>query len=95
MHRTVLPCLKMRLSSPIFSDVREVPDNQEVFSYPTSDISIIVEVLERVDPTDPYDAIRSKYPVFTKGSSRLPTHSDSISMLWRLITVLSRPPLIV
>jgi Ran-interacting Mog1 protein len=51
---------------PIFSDVREVPDNQEVFTYPDSSVSVIVEVLERVDPIDPYDAIRLQSMPFEK-----------------------------
>ncbi|KAG6866082.1 hypothetical protein C0991_008834 [Blastosporella zonata] len=40
------------------SDIRQVPDSQEVFLYPDSDISIIVEVLQKVEPSDFKDAIR-------------------------------------
>lgn len=47
------------VSLPIFSDMRQIPDNQEVFSYPDSNVSVIVEVLEAVEPTNPHDAIRS------------------------------------
>ncbi|KAF8633702.1 hypothetical protein AX17_004360 [Amanita inopinata Kibby_2008] len=39
------------------SDFRQVPDTQEVFMYPNSGISIIVEILQRVEPSDPKDAI--------------------------------------
>ncbi|EIM90400.1 Mog1p/PsbP-like protein [Stereum hirsutum FP-91666 SS1] len=34
------------------SQLRQVPDTQEVFLYPDSDVSIIVEILERVEPSD-------------------------------------------
>lgn len=40
------------------SDLRQVPDTQEVFLYPDSEISIIFEVLERVDKEDDHDAVR-------------------------------------
>jgi hypothetical protein len=40
------------------SDLRQVPDTQEVFLYPDSEISIIIEVLERVEPADNYDAAK-------------------------------------
>lgn len=41
------------------SDLRQVPDNQEVFIYPGSGLSIIVEILESVEPADGLDAVRS------------------------------------
>jgi len=41
------------------SDIRQVPDNQEVFLYPDSQISIVVEVLQRVAPND--DAGAAKF----------------------------------
>ena len=34
------------------SDLRQVPDTQEVFLYPDSGISIIVEILQSVEPTE-------------------------------------------
>ncbi|KAF8892607.1 hypothetical protein BD779DRAFT_1670285 [Infundibulicybe gibba] len=40
------------------SDLRQVPDTQEVFMYPDSGVSIIVEILERVEPSHFNDAIR-------------------------------------
>ncbi|TFK55253.1 Mog1p/PsbP-like protein, partial [Heliocybe sulcata] len=40
------------------SDLREVPDNQEVFLYPDSSVSIIVDVLQRVDSEDNNEAAR-------------------------------------
>ncbi|OCB84107.1 Mog1p/PsbP-like protein [Sanghuangporus baumii] len=40
------------------STVRQVPDTQEVFFSPTSDVSYIVEILQRVGPDDPQDAAK-------------------------------------
>ncbi|TFK72518.1 Mog1p/PsbP-like protein [Pluteus cervinus] len=40
------------------SDLRQVPDTQEVFMYSDSTISIVVEILERVEPSDDYEAAR-------------------------------------
>ena len=35
-----------------YSDIRQVPDTQEVLLYPDSSVSIVVEILERVQPED-------------------------------------------
>lgn len=43
------------LSRPMLilhSDLRQVPDTQEVLLYPDSDVSIVVEILQSVEPTD-------------------------------------------
>jgi len=40
------------------SDIRQVPDNQEVFMYPDSGVSIIVEILQMVEPAQSEDAIK-------------------------------------
>ncbi|KAI0049663.1 Mog1p/PsbP-like protein [Auriscalpium vulgare] len=40
------------------SDIRQVPDTQEVLLFPDSDISIILEILQRVDHPDHADAAR-------------------------------------
>ena len=40
------------------SDLRQIPDAQEVFLDRNSDMSFIFEVLDRVEPTDPKDAAR-------------------------------------
>ena len=42
--------------SPLPSDLRQVPDTQEVFLDPQSNVSLILEVLVRVDPHDLKDA---------------------------------------
>ncbi|KAI0078185.1 Mog1p/PsbP-like protein [Panus rudis PR-1116 ss-1] len=38
------------------SDLRQIPDTQEVFLYPDSTKSLILEVLQRVEPNDSRDA---------------------------------------
>ncbi|EIW85246.1 Mog1p PsbP-like protein [Coniophora puteana RWD-64-598 SS2] len=40
------------------SKLRQVPDSQEVFVYPDSDASFIIEVLEHAPPTDVTEAIK-------------------------------------
>lgn len=42
------------------SDLRQVPDTQEVFLYPDSGVSIIVEILQSVEPTEAADIARCK-----------------------------------
>jgi len=37
------------------SDLRQVPDTQEVLLYPDSEVSIVVEILQSVKPTDSDD----------------------------------------
>lgn len=46
------------------SDLRQIPDAQEVFLEQESDISYIFEVLDRVEPSDPVEA--AKYVALTK-----------------------------
>ena len=36
--------------------MRQVPDTQEVFVSSNSDVSFVLEILERVEPSDPKDA---------------------------------------
>lgn len=42
----------------VIRDLRQVPDTQEVFLYPDSEISIIVEVLQSVDTNNFQDTAR-------------------------------------
>lgn len=52
----------MHLRPLLTSDVRQVPDTQEVFLYPNSSASIIVEILQRVEPVHFEDAIKLNSP---------------------------------
>ena len=66
----------------VASDLRQVPDTQEVFLDLESDMSVIVEILERVDTEDAKSAVMSVwsylYPSFTdRWQSRF--HFDSLA----------------
>ena len=64
------------------SDLRQVPDTQEVFVYPDSQISIVVEVLQRVAPDDDTEA--AKFGALSISPTKYPTqfprfHFDSLA----------------
>ncbi|KAG8720014.1 hypothetical protein FRC08_001373 [Ceratobasidium sp. 394] len=40
------------------SDLRQVPDTQEVFLATDSDVSVVIEILERVEPDEPAQAAK-------------------------------------
>ena len=40
------------------SDLRQIPDNQEVFAHPSTDQSIVVEIMEYQNAEDDTQAIR-------------------------------------
>ena len=44
--------LSLTRACVFFSDVRQVPDNQEVFTHQRTDQSVIIEILEAADGTD-------------------------------------------
>ncbi|KAG9100273.1 hypothetical protein FRC06_004336 [Ceratobasidium sp. 370] len=44
--------------SIVFSDLRQVPDTQEVFLSFESGVSVVVEILERVEPDDPHEVAK-------------------------------------
>jgi hypothetical protein len=61
MRRRVVSKDQNQLHAPSLDlrrDLRQVPDNQEVFVYSDSSISIVVEILERVGQTDDEEAAR-------------------------------------
>ena len=41
-----------------FRDLRQIPDTQEVLLYPDAGKSLILEVLQRVEPSDYENAVR-------------------------------------
>ena len=55
-HRPLVAC--QLTSSTLQRVLRQVPDTQEVFLYPDSPASIILEILEKVDVADAKDAAR-------------------------------------
>ncbi|THU99357.1 Mog1p/PsbP-like protein, partial [Dendrothele bispora CBS 962.96] len=60
------------------SDIRQVPDTQEVFLFPNSAISIIVEVLQRVEPADSKDAVKFHFDSLAHDNSA--TSSEVLSV---------------
>ncbi|PPQ65092.1 hypothetical protein CVT24_003053 [Panaeolus cyanescens] len=63
------------------SDLRQVPDTQEVFMYPHSTISIIVEILQRVESSHNDDAIRFHFESLAHDNSAQSSHIESISVI--------------
>lgn len=53
VYVSIRPTLK-RVQS---SDIRQVPDNQEVLIDPESDLSFVIEILQRVEKEDDKEAI--------------------------------------
>lgn len=51
------------------SDLRQIPDTQEVFLSPSSGVSIIFEVLERVAATDPEEAAKFHFEALAHDNS--------------------------
>ncbi|KER25595.1 hypothetical protein T265_06995 [Opisthorchis viverrini] len=41
-----------------YSDLRQIPDNQEVFVHPSTNQSVVVDILEQIDTQDPKEAAR-------------------------------------
>ncbi|KAF7338477.1 hypothetical protein MVEN_02073700 [Mycena venus] len=63
------------------SDLRQVPDNQEVLLYPDSTVSIIVEVLERVDTADDDSAIRFHFDSLAHDNSATDSTVDAVAVI--------------
>ncbi|KAL4251637.1 MOG1 family protein [Abortiporus biennis] len=51
------------------SDLRQIPDTQEVFLYPHSGVSIIVEVLKKTEPSDLKEAARFHFDALAHDNS--------------------------
>ncbi|KAF9451195.1 Mog1p/PsbP-like protein [Macrolepiota fuliginosa MF-IS2] len=63
------------------SDLRQIPDNQEVFLYPHNDASLIVEVLESVDETDNSKAIKFHFDSLAHDNSAERSEVQEISVI--------------
>jgi len=61
------------------SDIRQVPDNQEVFLYPDSGVSIIVEILQMVQPPQLEDAIKFHFDSLAHDNSAKTSAIENIS----------------
>ncbi|KAJ6623412.1 hypothetical protein B0H10DRAFT_2162427 [Mycena sp. CBHHK59/15] len=63
------------------SELRQVPDTQEVLLYPDSSVSIIVEVLQRVDPTHYDPAIRYHFDSLAHDNSAEASEVDTVAVI--------------
>ncbi|TFK42899.1 hypothetical protein BDQ12DRAFT_758590 [Crucibulum laeve] len=63
------------------SDVRQVPDTQEVFMYPDSSISIVVEILQRAEPSHYDDAIRFHFDSLAHDNDAQSAEIDAVSQV--------------
>ncbi|KAF9264869.1 Mog1p/PsbP-like protein [Marasmius fiardii PR-910] len=63
------------------SNIRQVPDTQEVFLFPNSSVSVIVEVLERVQPQNYEEAIKFHFDSLAYDNSASSQKVDSINII--------------
>jgi len=63
------------------SDLRVVPDTQEVFLYPESSVSIIIEVLERVGHSDYTDAIKFHFDSLAHDNSAVSSEVNNVIII--------------
>ncbi|KAJ6546465.1 hypothetical protein DFH09DRAFT_1262897 [Mycena vulgaris] len=63
------------------SDLRQVPDTQEVLLYPDSSVSIIVEILERVDVAADDPAIRYHFGSLAHDNSAESTVVNTVGVV--------------
>ncbi|KAJ7285625.1 hypothetical protein C8J57DRAFT_1050352 [Mycena rebaudengoi] len=63
------------------SDLRQVPDTQEVFLYPDSSLSIVVEILQRVDPALDDPAIRFHFDSLAHDNDATSSQVDSVAII--------------
>ncbi|KAF9466385.1 hypothetical protein BDZ94DRAFT_1251830 [Collybia nuda] len=63
------------------SDLRQIPNTQEVFMYPDSSISIIVEILEKVEPLHFNDAIRFHFDSLAHDNTAVSATVDDVSVI--------------
>jgi len=63
------------------SYLRQIPDTQEVFLYPNSNVSIVIEILERVEPTQSSDAVRFHFQSLAEDNSAEVSEVQSINVI--------------
>ncbi|KAG7452702.1 Mog1p/PsbP-like protein [Guyanagaster necrorhizus] len=63
------------------SAIRQVPDTQEVFLYRDSGVSIIVEILQRVDPPDFRDAAKFHFDSLAHDNNALQSNVESVNVI--------------
>ncbi|KAF8969805.1 hypothetical protein BDZ97DRAFT_160880 [Flammula alnicola] len=63
------------------SDIRQVPNTQEVFMYPQSNVSVILEILQRVERSHYDDAIRFHFDSLAHDNSARSATVESVVMI--------------
>jgi hypothetical protein len=66
--------------------MRQIPDTQEVFLYPDLSISVIVEILQRVDVPNFLDAIKLSAFHLSNSNIQIPMPHDRYSKIPLLLT---------
>jgi len=64
------------------SELRQVPDSQEVFLHPDTSISIVVEVLERVTQDEDEEAAKFHFDSLAHDNSAISSSVESIAKNW-------------
>lgn len=62
-------------------DIRQVPDTQEVFLYPDSGVSVIIEILQRVEPDDLTEAAKFHFDSLAHDNSAASATVKSIEQV--------------
>jgi hypothetical protein len=63
------------------SDLRQIPDTQEAFLYRNSSVTIIIEILERVEPTHFEDAVRFHFQSLADDNSAEFSQVQSVNVI--------------
>ncbi|CAE6414849.1 unnamed protein product [Rhizoctonia solani] len=62
------------------SDLRQVPDTQEVFLAPDSEVSIIFEILERVAPDDPIEVAKFHFDSISHDNNAVSSTVETVNV---------------
>ncbi|THH14707.1 hypothetical protein EW146_g5653 [Bondarzewia mesenterica] len=60
---------------------RQIPDNQEIFLYPNSSISIVVEILQRAEPNDLCEAVKFHFDSLAQDNSAQMSSVSEVTIL--------------
>ncbi|KAN0077346.1 hypothetical protein V8E55_011201 [Tylopilus felleus] len=64
------------------SDLRQIPDNQEVFLYPDSNDSIIIEILQRVSQPNDVEAVKFHFEALAHDNAATSSAIQNISVVY-------------
>lgn len=63
------------------STIRQVPDTQEVLLFPDSSISIVVEILQRVEPNDNHEAVKFHFDSLAHDNDAVFSQVESVNIV--------------